>query len=151
MNTAGDVNGDGYADFLVSAYGQDTIYLFFGAVGVEDSADLSSADAQLIGELEGDEVGDAVASGAGDFNGDGLDDLAVGVQGASTNAAYMILAPVSGSLGLGTAALKVVKGGGDHVGWAGDLNADGLDDFAFIGVSNGQVALLLGPGVIVPD
>src|SRR5262249_28472230 len=76
---AGDVDGDGLADLLVGAYGNDaggtdagTTYLLSGPVGGE--VDLGDATARMLGEVAGDKAGFAVA-GAGDVDGDGLDDV----------------------------------------------------------------------------
>ncbi|HET9235071.1 MAG TPA: integrin alpha, partial [Candidatus Eisenbacteria bacterium] len=76
---AGDVNGDGLADFLVGAPGGrgaggvvGTVSLFLGA------ADSVFEPPALVfeGETAGDEFGYAVA-GAGDVDNDGYDDFVV--------------------------------------------------------------------------
>ncbi|MFQ5608475.1 MAG: integrin alpha, partial [Candidatus Zixiibacteriota bacterium] len=74
--SAGDVNGDGYADVIVGAYQNDAggplagrAYVFSGLNG----------DTLFVftGEAAGDGFGLSVAS-AGDVNGDGYADLIVG-------------------------------------------------------------------------
>ena len=86
VSKAGDVNGDGLADFLVGAYGADSVeddtgaaYLVFGrADGFPASFDLATLDGsngfRMNGEAEGDYTGRAV-NAAGDINGDGFDDI----------------------------------------------------------------------------
>ncbi|MGD8464433.1 MAG: integrin alpha, partial [Anaerolineae bacterium] len=131
--TAGDVNGDGYADLVVGARGYDSsrgkVYVYHGSpAGLGDQAAWSRAgDA---GELFGHSV-----STAGDLNGDGYDDIVVGApyNGTDDTGAVSVYlgSPaglIPGSLdwyGLGEAAL-------DTFGWsvatAGDLNGDGYAD-----------------------
>ena len=80
---AGDVNGDGIADFLVGAPGGH------GAAGVTGTVSLYLGAPDSVfeppalvfeGETAGDEFGYAVA-GAGDVDGDGYDDFVVGAPG----------------------------------------------------------------------
>ena len=77
--TAGDVNGDGYADLLIGGPGyNDGFYgelgrasVYLGGPGMDNSADY-----KFTGYL-GDREGSAVAF-AGDMNGDGYPDFAIG-------------------------------------------------------------------------
>jgi hypothetical protein len=80
VGTAGDVNGDGYADVVMGAYGyansqsdEGAAFVFHGSSsGLGSSADWSVESNQSLAEL-----GRAAAS-AGDVNGDGYADLIVG-------------------------------------------------------------------------
>lgn len=84
---AGDYNGDGVSDLVISAnYGNDhgQVFLFWGPLksGILPA---DSADIRIIGEnmddLFGLSAGNAKAIVAGDVNGDGKDDLIIGAYG----------------------------------------------------------------------
>ena len=87
VSAAGDINGDGYADLLIGAYGyassKGRSYVVFGGPGVGGSGDilLSSLNGingfKLDGENNNDGSGISV-SAAGDINGDGHADLLIG-------------------------------------------------------------------------
>ncbi|HEX9312107.1 MAG TPA: integrin alpha, partial [Actinomycetota bacterium] len=132
--SAGDVNGDGYADVIVGArfYGPDdggAAFLFLGsATGPSAAPDWAALGHQTSGEL-----GTSVAS-AGDVNDDGYDDVVVGAplygQG-DAGAAFLFLGSAAGP----SAAPDWTARGrqpGALFGWsvatAGDVNGDGYDD-----------------------
>ncbi len=94
VSGAGDVNGDGIDDLIIGAPGADpngrdaagASYVVFGTdQGFPATIDLAS-DADLIiqGAAAYDYSGCSV-SGAGDVNGDGIDDLIIGAPGADPN------------------------------------------------------------------
>jgi hypothetical protein len=168
---AGDVNGDGYDDILIGAWGDEDggsqagqIYLILGkASGWAMDTDLSSASASFWGEDAGDFSGDSVA-GAGDVNGDGYDDILIGAWGdddGGTNAGqtYLIFGKASGwamdmDLSSASASFWGEDAGdysGDSVAGAGDVNGDGYDDILIGawgdddgGTNAGQTYLIFG-------
>jgi uncharacterized repeat protein (TIGR01451 family) len=157
----GDVDGDGYDDFLVGAYQNDEsaqdagkVYLFLGCQDADWGQDVSlaSADASFLGEATFDEAGISVA-GAGDVNGDGLHDFLIG---SSTQKAYLFLGQAAANWGQGVSVTSADVNFNDASGHAvvagaGDVNGDGLDDFlvgAILddegGDNAGKVYLLFG-------
>ncbi len=162
----GDVDGDGFADILVGAFENDdngaasgAVYLFEGPV--TGNYRLWAADARILGELAGDQAG-WVVDGAGDVDGDGLDDLLIGApyehaDGVYTGAAYLVLGAPRGTFDLTEADAKL-KGStaGDLAGYAvsggGDVDGDGYDDLVVAapesdlgGSASGAVYVVLGP------
>ncbi|RIL06896.1 MAG: hypothetical protein DCC71_04965 [Proteobacteria bacterium] len=152
---AGDVNGDGYDDVLVGAtrfsgpeVREGAAFLFQGsAAGIADGGPATAA-----ARLESDQVdawfGASVAA-AGDVNGDGYADIAVGAPqwdggAANEGAAFVWLGGPAG-IASGSASSAAARLEGDQVDQTqpgggvrgvqlgsalagGDANADGYDD-----------------------
>ncbi len=96
VSTAGDVNNDGYDDFIIGApysspnerSAAGTSYIVFGKSSnfyTIDLANLSSAEGlKIIGANAGEKLGISV-SRAGDINNDGYADIIIGAPYASAN------------------------------------------------------------------
>ena len=154
--SAGDVNGDGFADLVVGAThatpnGQlsGSSYVVFGTdQGFTSSLNLSALNGangfRLDGAAAGDESGISVAS-AGDVNGDGFSDLIIGASGAdpggrsSAGSAYVVfgravfspsirLSALDGTNGFRLDGLREDDRAGFSVAGAGDVNGDGFVD-----------------------
>ena len=155
--SAGDVNGDGFADLIVGALNADSngaysgaSYVVFGkAGGFAANIDVSALDGtsgfKLGGERAYDHSGSWVAS-AGDVNGDGFADVIVGAPYARPNglvnsgASYVVFGQASGfAANIDLSTLDGATGfrlngavesgvSGGTVDSAGDVNGDGLAD-----------------------
>jgi len=133
---AGDVDGDGFADFIVGApladpNGQSdggSVYVYSGATG---------ALLYQKNGTTGDSLGFAV-DGAGDVNADGRDDFIVGAPGAdpdgigSAGSAY-VFSGADGSLLYQKNGVAVFDELGRTVAGVGDIDGDSWADF-IIGV-----------------
>ncbi len=173
---AGDVDGDGFGDLLVGAQGNDgggsgggAGYLLRGPFEAGFHL-LANADAILLGAgpiaaeptpphgtpAGGDDVG-VTLDGIGDYNGDGLDDIALGaigneIGGVSAGAMGIFLGPVpdgatpfedADQLYLGDASTLGVA---DSVAAGRDLNGDGFADVVVGGALDGPGTTWLVPG-----
>ncbi len=157
VSSAGDVNGDGYDDLIIGAFGADAsageTYIVYGGAsapgtdGVLDLGALDGTNGFILNGIDTNDFSGASVSSAGDVNGDGYDDLIIGARGADPNGdrsgeTYIVYGVASapgtdGVLDLG--ALDGTNGfivngidagdfSGSSVSSAGDVNGDGYDD-----------------------
>jgi VCBS repeat-containing protein len=154
---AGDVNGDGFSDFIMSWDGNGALLVFGKAgnnwnatttLGSTTAASATVAASTFIAVESGLPINPTYTRGLGDINGDGYDDLLFAA--ASTNdysakdngGAYVVFGSATGwgsnlSLsGLAAAGKGLRITGGvdfDYAGYnatqAGDVNGDGFNDF----------------------
>ncbi len=115
VSSAGDVNGDGYADFIVGASRAGEAYVVFGKVSgrsdpfgspiggrrVIDLESLGAGDGFIIQDDAVDDRAGYSVSSAGDVNGDGYADLIVGAYrgddgGTDAGEAYVVFGKASG-------------------------------------------------------
>ena len=157
----GDFDGDGQPDLAMSAPGANhngvasgAVYVYLGPVAGGESTD---ADGRYVGRPN---TQTGYALGAGDFDADGIDDLAIGSpyddgDGVDAGAIFLVQGP--------TTAYKLAESGlplngeanNDHFGLAlsvGDADGDGRDDvlasapYVTLGaVRSGAAYLILDP------
>ena len=159
VSNAGDVNGDGLDDLIIGAPnarldGQFDVgqsYVVFGKVsGFNAQLNLATLDGSngfVVNGVGADDGSGVSVSNAGDINGDGLDDLIIGADGAnpsgqnSAGQSYVVFGKASGfsasidastldgSNGFVINGINVYDGSGSLiVSSAGDVNGDGFDD-----------------------
>ena len=138
VNTAGDVNHDGYDDIVVGSrrYSgggitrEGKVYVYYGSpTGPSPTAGWTKTGGQARGEF-----GAAVGT-AGDVNGDGYDDLVVGAfrQSAPDSAEGRAYVFLGGPAGLASTPAWTAEGNQKNAEFgyslgAGDINHDGYSD-----------------------
>ncbi|MEM6830990.1 MAG: putative Ig domain-containing protein, partial [Bacteroidota bacterium] len=165
VSTAGDINGDGIEDFIISAGGarikdatsKDIAYVVFGqGSATPTTVQLSDLDGSngfaLIGE-GGEYSSDGVVSEAGDLNGDGIDDLAVSqtsagevyvvfgkdVAASGAFASQLTLSDLDGTEGFKLLGENVSDETGVAMSSIEDINGDDISDL-IIGASRTRQA-----------
>jgi hypothetical protein len=149
VSSAGDFNGDGFGDVMISApsFGVDdkgATFIVFGKAGdftdVTLGTTTSSDWIRIDGAATGDSSGKSVAS-LGDINGDGFGDVLIGSPYADANGrwssgvSYVVYGNASGT-NLDLANFDASQGfriignftAGYSVSAAGDVNGDGVTD-----------------------
>jgi hypothetical protein len=148
--SAGDVNGDTFADIIVGAPKDSSFVYRAGSASVYHGSaggTASNANWSVGSDLQGSEFGFAV-SGAGDINDDGYDDVIVGAPQYKNEEAHegRVYIYLGSSSGLKTTPHRLLEINqkdaqfGYAVSGAGDVNNDGYDD-VLIGANwfeNGQ-------------
>jgi len=130
VSSAGDINGDGYSDIIIGAFGflayTGRAYIYYGGFLLDNNPDLV-----LTGAAAGNSFGVSVST-AGDVNGDGYTDVFAGASGLSNSsgASYLFF----GGISMDSYTDVTVSGEqelsyfGNSVSTAGDVNGDGYSD-----------------------
>ncbi|PZD73391.1 Leukotoxin [Acaryochloris thomasi RCC1774] len=156
VSDAGDVNGDGIDDLIIgtsrtrnSVPAEESHVIFGSGQGFDETLRLEDLDGSNGFTINGIDAFDSAGysvSGAGDFNGDGIDDLIIGAPRANPNntaaagESYLVLgsnqgfeadfdlANLDGTNGFVISSASIADSSGTSVSSAGDINGDGFDD-----------------------
>ncbi len=165
VSNAGDVNGDGYDDVLMTsrqgANGRGAAYEIFGSASgagnLLDTNDIGGAIAGFAINVEATKNALTSISSAGDLNDDGLADIIVGTSSATGSDAVAHV--IYGKTSTTTVELSALGSGGftinnpsatlisHRVSNIGDINADGFDDVIVSqagSTGNGEVYVIYG-------
>jgi hypothetical protein len=145
MYGAGDTDGDGYTDLLLSGYfsGEEQVFLMRGPF--TGDSNLDKADLKILSD-DGFKPGGSAAI-LGDLDGDGLHDIGVGADNTDSSvpgAVYILSDPGTGAVPIGDLADAVVTSEetDDNFGFfvrpIDDIDNDGRDDWMASAYSSSQ-------------
>ncbi|MCF0073621.1 FG-GAP-like repeat-containing protein [Dyadobacter sp. CY261] len=145
VSNAGDVNGDGFDDILVGAgfYSNNQSYSVAAFIFYGSGSGVSNNPTIIENKLPDTWNGYSV-SGAGDLNGDGFNDIAVGIPDnqAGDGGTFIYYGSSAGiNINSSKTILKIGQPSyfGNSVSEAGDFNGDGYGDLLIGAVQYSQI------------
>ncbi|WP_270938055.1 beta strand repeat-containing protein [Falsiroseomonas oryzae] len=159
LGGGGDVNADGFDDLVIGSPGVNGgaggAWVLLGKAngwGGTISLGAGAGFVTISPTVAGDQLGRAAAV-IGDWNGDGIDDFAIGAPGNNGARGSVFIVPggsLTSPLNLTTApgvvrfnGVDALDGAGSRLSRAGDVNGDGYADL-LVGGGNGDAWLVLG-------
>jgi Ca2+-binding RTX toxin-like protein len=169
MTSIADLNGDGKAEIIVAAVGNDAKNTDAGAVYVSWGKSTSSivnltnvaagtGGFRILGEGKNDHAGSAL-SVLSDVNGDGKGEIIIGADGSEaggkdSGAAYVVFGKSTttqvdlSNVAAGVGGYRITGDLGDRIGGAvagvGDVNGDGVSDVLVGAAGNNHAYLVFG-------
>mmetsp|Transcript_3121 Transcript_3121/g.4819 ORF Transcript_3121/g.4819 Transcript_3121/m.4819 type:complete len:1294 (+) Transcript_3121:46-3927(+) len=147
VNSAGDINGDGFSDVMVNCWGGAEVFVFYGKSSGFGDVYLTNVPAEVGFKIYYDYYVETVSGGGADVNNDGFSDMIVSVpmdDGGENNAGTTYIVHGKSStfadvdlqtLLLGDGVESTIIYGafvnentGETVSSAGDFNGDSLED-----------------------
>jgi len=168
VSAIGDMNGDGFEDFISSAIYADVVaeaegqsYVLFGSTSgdaVNATSIVGGTRGFVINGVDNGDLSGWAPAGVGDVNGDGIPDVAMQTKNPDFDDddghVWVVFGKSSGtavsgaSITAGTGGFVIDGGDGDQLGWTldglGDMNGDGFDDLAIGAPGNGFVYVVFG-------
>jgi hypothetical protein len=138
----GDFNGDGIPDLAVASQGSATVP-YAGTVSIL----LGNGDGTFQDPQDNTVGGGASSLAVGDFNGDGILDLAVASTGSYPQSGWTVNVLLGNGDGTFQAAQGYDVGAGSYAVAVGDFNGDGIPDLV---TSGGSLLLGKGDGTFQP-
>ncbi len=138
---SGDINGDGYSDFVINSYGTTANgYVVFGGpnlTSISLGGLVAASRGFAISSLTTTGASSYLANNMGDVNGDGLDDFIINGGSALNNTAYVVFGKTDygtvtlSALATNSAGFSITTGANAAItdlDMIGDFNGDGLAD-----------------------